>query len=151
MAKRVARTEWTKEDRQQAAIEYEVLGSFTKTSKSLGIPKQTIHNWSKEEWWVELTGQVRTEKTAQHRAQYSLIVDLAQDRIIEDLPNATAQQASVIGGIAFDKLRLIDNQPTSISANQDNKALADVCKELSRTMRDHGVVSTQHQVNKPDE
>ena len=34
-------------------------------------------------------------------------------------------------------------QATSISVTQDNRELAEVWKELSRTMRDHGVVSVQ--------
>ncbi len=137
-------TVWTREQKQQAAIEYEVTGSFTKTSKALSIPKQTIHNWSKEEWWVELTSQVRTEKTKQHRAKYSHILDLAQDRMVEDLPNATAQQASVIGGIAFDKLRLIDNLATSISGKAESmSSLAQEFRKISAQWDSLKVVATQ--------
>ncbi len=50
---------------------------------------------------------------------------------------------AVVGGIKEDKARVALGQATSISVTQDNRELAEVWKELSRTMRDHGVVSVQ--------
>ena len=151
MAKHVARTEWTKEDKQKAAIHYAVYGSLTRTGNELGIPVETVGSWKRraDESWVATVANVHDEKAEEHRASYVELVDLAQQQVKAKLPEATAAQAMVIAGIGTDKVRVHDGMPTSISANQDNKALADVCKELSRTMRDHGVVSTQHQVNKP--
>ena len=89
---------------------------------------------------------VHDEKAEEHRAAYVELVDLAQKQVKAKLPEATAAQAMVIAGIGTDKVRVHDGMPTSISASQDNRQLAEVCKELSRTMRDHGVVSTQHKV-----
>ncbi len=136
-------SKYTDDQRTEAAIQYEVTGSFKKTSKITGIPKSTLQDWAKTEWFIELTVTVRSEKKLRHRARFSKIVDMAQAQTIKELPNATAQQAAIIGGVAFDKLRLIDNQPTSITGHQDTRALAEICMELSRTMRDHRVVSVQ--------
>ncbi len=150
MGKQVSKgSKYSDEQRTEAAIQYEIIGSFKKTSKAVGIPKSTLQDWAKKEWWLEVGVIVRDENTQRMRSRYSKIVSKAQTQILKELPNATAQQASIVAGVAFDKMRLIDNKPTSISS-QDNRELAEVWKELSRTMRDHGVVSTQHQVNTPD-
>lgn len=145
MTKHVARTEWTKADKQEAAIHYAVYGSLAKIERELGIPKPTSCLWKNkgDAVWVETVAQVQTEKSEEHRAVYVQLVDQAQEQVRIKLPEATAAQAMVIAGIATDKVRVHDGMPTSISGSQDNRALADVCKELSRTMRDHGVVSVQ--------
>ena len=132
-------SKYSDEQRMEVAVLYAVSGNAKKVAKATGIPRTTIVGWKKADWWDDLVAQVRSENTARHRAEYSKIVDLAQKQTIKELPNATAQQASIISGVAFDKLRLIDNQPTSISSNQDSKTLAEACIELSRTMREKQV------------
>ena len=112
----VGGSKYSDEERTQAAIHYAITGLLTKTSKATNIPQSTLSSWTKQSWWDDLIATVRSEKTQEHRAQFSKILDLAQDRMIEGMPNATAQQAAIIGGVAFDKLRLIDNQPTSITS-----------------------------------
>jgi len=54
-----------------------------------------------------------------------------------------AYHSMLVSGISQDKARTQQNLPTSISSNLDSRALAEQCKELSRTMRDHRVVSVQ--------
>ena len=150
MAKQVSRTEWTQEQKSQACIQYAIEGSLAKIERGpLSIPSPTVCGWKKEAWWVELSEQVRSEKAEEHRAQYVQIVDKAQAQVLLKIGDASAAQANLIACQATDKVRLHDGMPTSISS-QDNRELATVCKELSRTMRDHGVVSTQHKVNTPN-
>jgi transposase-like protein len=124
---------WTREQKQDAALQYAINGSLVKTRKATGIPETTLSNWRRnDDEWLELIAEVRSEKTDEHRAQYSKILDLAHKQTIKELPNATAQQASIIGGVAFDKLRLIDNQPTSISSTTGGmKALVDKFNDLA--------------------
>jgi hypothetical protein len=100
--------------------------------------------------WVETVKQVQTEKGEEHRAMYVKIVDKAQKQVIKALPKANAAQANLIACQATDKVRLHDGMPNSIIANKDNRALAEVCKELSRTMRDHRVVSVQEESEEID-
>ncbi len=150
MGKQVSKgSKYSDVERTEAAIQYEITGSYRKTSKRTGIPDTTLRDWSKKEWWVEVGVIVRDENTQRMRSRYSKIVSKAQAQTLKMLPKATAQQASIVGAVAFDKMRLIDNKPTSITA-QDNRALADVCIELSRRMRQIDVVSTQHKVNTSD-
>ena len=138
------RTEWTKEQQENAVIEYSVRGSYVQTSKALSIPRKTIADWVKSEWGVLLTLKVRHEKQRLHIAKYNQMVDLAQDKAIELIPGIkSAKEATLVACMAQDKGQLLQGLPTSNNSNQDNRALAEACKELSRTMRDHGVVSVQ--------
>ena len=139
---------WTQDQKQQACIQYAIEGNLAKIARDTGIPRTTVNEWSKQEWWVESIVTVRHEKLDEHRAKYVQIVDKAQDQVLLKIGDASAAQANLIACQATDKVRLHDGMPTSISS-QDNRELATVCKELSRTMRDHGVVSTQHKVNTP--
>ncbi len=138
---------WTQDQKNQACIQYAIEGSLAKIERGpLSIPKPTVCGWKKEAWWVELSEQLQTEKLQEHRSQYVRIIDLAQQQVIAKIGDASAAQANLIACQATDKVRLHDGMPTSITS-KDNRELAEVWKELSRTMRDHGVVSTQHKVN----
>ena len=140
-------SKYSDQERMSAATQYAITGLLTKTSKSTGIPETTLSSWTKSDWWVEAIAKVRSEKTEEHRARYSEILSLSQDRMVEDMPNATAQQASIIGGVAFDKLRLIDNQPTSISGKAESMStLANEFRALSAKWEEKQsrVVSTQN-------
>ncbi len=139
-------THWTKEQKTEAAIHYAIYGSLAKIERDLGIPKSTACIWKNKNdaVWVETVKQVQTEKGEEHRAMYVKIVDKAQKQVIKALPKANAAQANLIACQATDKVRLHDGMPTSINDSMlDNRAFADMCKELSRTMRDHRVVSFQ--------
>ena len=146
MSKLVTRgSKYTDEQRISAAVIYAAKGTYSAVIREKNIPKSTLSNWSKTDWWVEVIAEVRTEKRGEHRAMYSQIVDKAQRITLEKLPDASAAQANLIACQATDKVKLHDGMPTSITGNIDNRALAEQCKELSRTMRDHRVVSTQPQ------
>ena len=146
MSKLVTRgSKYTDEQRISAAVIYAAKGTYSAVIREKNIPKSTLSNWSKTDWWDEVIAEVRTEKSGEHRANYVEIIDKAQKQTLKALPKANAAQAHLIACQATDKVRLHDGMPTSIASSIDNRALADVCKELSRTMRDHRVVSTQPQ------
>ncbi len=146
MSKLVTRgSKYTDEQRISAAVIYAAKGTYSAVIREKNIPKSTLSNWSKTDWWDEVIAEVRTEKSGEHRANYVKIIDKAQKQTLKALPKANAAQAHLIACQATDKVRLHDGMPTSIASSIDNRALADVCKELSRTMRDHRVVSTQPQ------
>ena len=140
-------SKYTDDQRKQAAMQYAVDGLLSKIEQQQGIPHQTLCDWKQTEWWVEIVGEVRLQKEGELDAKLTKLIDNSYDHALDELEkgDVTYSQALVGGSIAFDKQRILRNLPTSISASQDNRQLADVCKELSRTMRDHGVVSTQKQ------
>ncbi len=144
MDKLVSRgSKYTDEQRIGAAVLYAAKGTYSAVVREQGIPKSTLSNWSKADWWDEVVVEVRTEKSGEHRANYVEIIDKAQQQTLKALPRANAAQAHLIACQATDKVRLHDGMPSSISSNLDTRDLAEQWKELSRTMRDHRVVSVQ--------
>jgi len=151
-------SQYTDEQRIAVLADYYVIGNITKTADMHNMPKQTVSSWVRSEWGVEILGQIGTEKGEEFDANLTKLLDAAfeqaQDRIENGDYRVTKDgklfrvpmggyQLVIAGSTAYDKRQLHRNQPTSITSGQDTRALAEQCKELSRTMRDHRVVSTQ--------
>ena len=167
MGKLVAsRSKYTDDQRRQAVVEYCVNGLMTKVSESTGIPETTLATWKNNtDWWDDLVVSVRSEINEVILAQNMEIAQKAGERVLDSLENGDeklvwdkekkqhvikrvkpgAYHSMLVSGISQDKARTQQNLPTSITGSIDNRALAEQCKELSRTMRDHRVVSTQPQ------
>ncbi len=158
------RSKYSDEDRRKAVVEYCVNGLMTKVSESTGIPETTLATWkNKTDWWVDLVVSVRSEINEVILAQNMEIAQKAGERVLDSLENGDeklvwdkekkqhvikrvkpgAYHSMLVSGISQDKARTQQNLPTSITGSIDNRALAEQCKELSRTMRDHRVVSVQ--------
>ena len=147
MAKQV--TVWTREQKQQAAIQYAIQGSLKKIEDGpLSIPSPTVCGWKKEDWWVELVEELRTEKLQEHVAKYNQMVDLAQDKALELIPDMkSAKEATLVACMSNDKSLLLQGKPTSISGKAESMgALAAEFKALSAKWDEKqvNVVSTQH-------
>ena len=155
--KKVTKRRYTREQKQQAAIEYAIRGSYTQVGLHLDIPKQTVIDWAhKWEGWDAIIMQVHSEKEQQHRANYSKIIDLAQQQVIAKMGDATAAQANLIACQDTDKIRLIDNRPTSISSSTGSQAaiqgLIEQFKKVSRENRDITAFKTTYaEVEKDNE
>ena len=118
------------EDRRNAVVNYQVHGSYKKTAEVTGIPASTIRGWAKSDWWLDVSTTVRAETDDKVRAKMLQIVDSAQDRVLEALPEASAAQAATVMGISFDKVRILDNQPTVITQGSSGGIQAQL-EELS--------------------
>ena len=153
-------SQYTNDQRIAVISDYVVLGNQTKVSEPHRIPLTTVHEWIKSEWGVELTEEIRSEKGPELDANFTKLIDSAfeqaQDRVENGDYRVTkdgklirvpmgGKELVISGATVYDKQRLHRNQPTSISGSIDNRALAEQCKELSRTMRDHRVVSVQEE------
>ena len=82
---------------------------------------------------------VKTKKAIKHDDGS---LEVAEDYELKRVP-MSGKDLIVGGAVVYDKQRLHRNQPTSITSKHDNRTMLEACKELSRTMRDHGVVSVQ--------
>ena len=133
MSKLVTRgSKYTDDQRISAAVIYAAKGTYSAVIREKNIPKSTLSNWSKTDWWDEVVAEVRTEKSGEHRAMYTQIVDLAQEVTLDKLPDANAAQAHLIACQATDKVRLHDGMPTAITGkSEDMAALAQEFKALS--------------------
>jgi len=167
-------SQYTNEQRFNVIADLFVIGSITKTAEMHNMPKQTVHNWAKSEWGVELLGQIGTEKGGEFDAHLTKLINVSFDEAEDRIKNGdfrlvktkkavkhddgtlevsedyelkrvpmTGKDLIVGGAVVYDKRQLHRNQPTSITSKHDNRAMLEACKELSRTMRDHRVVSVQ--------
>jgi transposase-like protein len=106
--------------KEQAAIQYAIDGCLSKVARDIDVPRTTVNDWSKEEWWDGIIDKVRHEKQQEHIATYTKIVDEAQKVVLEKLPEASASQASLIACQAQDKSLLLQGKATSISRNTNS-------------------------------
>ncbi len=142
---------YSNEIRQQAGLEYAICGSLATVNRSMDISMATLSTWNSNGVWDELIEQVRTEKASEHRAQYSKIIDTAQAKALELIPNMTdAKAAVIIAATATDKVRLADNMPTSIRG--DSKTMQSMIERFEKIEQDHqqiqgSVVSVQPKDN----
>ena len=155
-------SQYSNEDRIRAISAFITLGNFQKVSESVDIPRTTIQEWSKSEWWQEAIVAIRQEKAEEFDVILSNIVQegflQAHDRLSKG-NHAYTKDGEYIGrqemsgrdigtltGIMYDKLRIHRNMPTSISSNGGTDAkleiLASKMMELSR-QNDAKVVSDQ--------
>ena len=87
---------------------------------------------------------VKTKKAIKHDDGS---LEVSEDYELKRVP-MSGRDLAVVGGIKEDKARVALGQATSITSNQDNRALSEVCKELSRTMsKELGRAWTEKQVN----
>lgn len=135
---------WSREIKTQAAIQYAICGSLSQIERDMDIPTQTLSEWKQnDEHWHDTVGKHREENDDKILANAAKIIDLAQKRTIEAMPDATAAQASIVGATWVDKGRLIRNQPTSIRGDSGTvQALALEFKQLAEASRN--VVSVQN-------
>ena len=151
---------YTNEQRRSVIADYFVTGNITKTADMNNMPRRTVGTWIKSEWGVELLAEVRHEKGEEYDANLTKLIDSAfaeaQDRIDNGDYRVTkdgklirvpmgGKELVISGATVYDKQRLHRNQPTAITGSTDYKALAEQCKELSRTMRDYRVVAVQEE------
>ena len=155
-------------DRYRAVTEFMVTGSIKKTSENLNIPVRTLYDWAKEEWWQTELEKLRIENKDLLASKLRNIVESGLDQIQDRIINgdafltkdkdedgnqvdvikrkpASLRDLGTVTGISFDKLRLINNEPTSISANgsKELQALAEQFAKLSNTKIIEGQCETK--------
>jgi len=134
---------WTNEDRRLAAMLYLTKGSYKAVERATGIPDSTLGLWSKTEWWAELTTECKGIVEGEIRSGYLAVVKAGTKQALEAMDKANTSQAMTASAIAFDKIRLLDNQPTSIGIKVDSGGVLSKLEELSDRLnqREASVVS----------
>jgi len=146
-------------ERERVIAEYAVLGSQKQVSVACGVPHKTVNCWINSEWGQELLAQIRIENQQEFIAGYTKIVrtnlEAQNDRLLHgdvvgtdedgnELRQAVRYRDLVVGaGIAVDKIRLLSNQATSITATDGT--LARIADQLAQytTARKEKVIATQ--------
>ena len=110
-------SKYTDEDRRKAVVLYAVMGTDRAVARELGMPDRTITDWRKTEWWEQVSATVRDEIEDKLRATFRKVAvegtQLALNAIRDG--DLKGKEAMITAGIAYDKLRLSENRPTSIT------------------------------------
>ncbi len=145
-------SQYTDDQRRAVIADFVVTGNIARTAVMHNMPEQTIRDWTKSEWGVELVGEIRDQKGEELDANLTKLIDAAfeqaQDRIEHGDYRVTKDgmlfrvpmggyQLVISGATAYDKRQLHRNQPTAISGkSEDMKALANEFAKLSDEMNE---------------
>ena len=127
-------TKYTRTDRYKAAAALVATSNSKAASRESGIPASTIRHWSQnDDDFQMMCHEIWSEFGAKMRPKLAEIIDESADQILDRIRNGDVirdtktgnliripikgRDLAIIGGVAFDKLRLAENQPTSISGN----------------------------------
>ncbi len=125
-------SKYTDEDRRQAVVLYLTLGTNTAVAKELGCGQTTISNWRRTDWWEQESVRVCQEIEDEFRAKLRAVALKGTELALECIESKElkGKEAMVTAGIAYDKLRLSENRPTTISATSDG--IQAKLKEISK-------------------
>ena len=161
-------TKHPREDRYKAAAALIATGNSKAASRESGIPASTIRHWSQNDDDFQMMCQeIRTEFGEKIKIKLAEIIDESADQTLDRIRNGDVirdpktgelvrvpikgRDLAIIGAVAFDKHRLILNQPTSITQSSSGldamvkkfEAIADAYNE-----RQARVVAVQEESRK---
>jgi hypothetical protein len=130
---------YTREDRYKAAALFIGTGNSMAVSRETDIPASTVRHWLHyDEDFQLMCEEIRVEFDDKIKYKYVQIIDEAADQVMDRSENGDfvrdnrtgelvrvpvkGKDATVIGAIHFDKLRLAENQPTKIVQHESSEA-----------------------------
>ncbi len=149
-------TKHTRTDRYKAAAALVATGNSKAASRESGIPASTIRHWSKnDDDFLLMCQEIKTEFGEKIKYKFAEIINESADQTLDRLQNGDVirdtktgelvrvpikgRDLAIIGAVAFDKLRLAENQPTNIIQHENSeehlKRLADQCNAISKATR----------------
>ncbi len=129
-------SKYTDEDRRKAVVLYLVLGSDTAVAKESGYPRRTISRWRNSDWWEQVATTVSGEIEDKLRATFRKVALEGGQAALDAIRSKElkGKEAMIMSGIAYDKLRLSENRPTSISASTGTQGIQARLEEISDRM-----------------
>lgn len=133
------------ETRRLVVASYMQYGSLRRVVEITGVPRETIRDWLRSEWWDEIATNVRQQVEHSTRAKLQAIVTAGLDETHDRLLNGnevltklgkervkmSGRDAALVTVMMYDKLRLSLNLPGRISDNTGVKDLAAQLEALS--------------------
>jgi len=113
----VTGSKYTDEDRRKAVVLYMVLGTNTAVAKELNCDNSVISRWRNTDWWQQESQRVAEEIEDKFRASLRKVAVEGTQLALDAIRNKElkGKEAMITAGIAYDKLRLSENRPTSIT------------------------------------
>ena len=133
-------------DKRRAVAAFMVSGRDQDAADEIGASHTTIHRMRKKEWWKELEKEIAAQLSRSHVAKLHSVIQEANDELLDRLRNGDTQvlsngkvvrfpvkarDASFAANLAYEKLRLVNNQPTSIKQDQGLVALAQTFQQIA--------------------
>ena len=146
-------TKHTRENRYKAAAALVASGNSKAAAQQSGIPASTIRHWShNDEDFQMMCQEIKTEFGEKIKYKFAEIIDESADQTLDRLRHGDVirdtktgelvripvkgRDAAIIGAVAFDKLRLAENQPTNIvqheNGEEQGKRLVEQFNAISR-------------------
>ena len=146
-------TKHTRTDRYKAAAALVATGNSKAASRESGIPASTIRHWSQnDDDFLLMCQEIKTEFGEKIKYKFAEIINESADQTLDRLRHGDVirdtktgemirvpikgRDAAIIGAVAFDKLRLAENQPTNIVQHENwderRKHLAEEMKAISK-------------------
>jgi hypothetical protein len=79
------KNKYTWEDKLLVASKFQQLGNARLVSELTGVPYQTILDWRKTEWWIELMDELKQIKRSKTGAKLAEIIEVGTDLIMDRL------------------------------------------------------------------
>ena len=138
----------TREARYKAAAALISTGNSKVAASESGVPSSTIRHWRQHDAdFALICEELRAEFSERIKGQLTEIIEKANVETLDRLEHGDAirdtktgelsrlpikgKESAIIAAVAIDKLRLLENQPTSIVAKTDVSALAEQFRQLS--------------------
>ena len=128
----------TIENRYRAAAALIATGNSMDASRESGIPASTIRHWThNDDDFQMICQEIRTEFGERIKHQLAEIIHESAKETLDRVKNGDVirdtktgelvrvpikgRDLAIIGGVAFDKLRLAENQPTNIVQHESSE------------------------------
>ena len=149
-------TKYTRADRYKAAAALVAGSNSIAASRQSGIPASTIRHWAHNDLDFQLMCQeIKAEYGEEIKYKYVQIINESADQTLDRLQHGDVvrdtksgdlvrvpikgKDAAIIGAVAFDKLRLAENQPTNIVQHENTD------ENLRRLLEEFEAISEAYQ------
>lgn len=140
----MARTRTYTDEEKAAALEALNLcgGNYAETERAIGVPAETVRLWAKG---VSVSDAVYADYAAKKAGRATATVRALNARLAEALFDETKIESARYGelvtafGVTFDKLRLMDSQPTQITESRSDAQLREKAEELLARLVEAGM------------
>ena len=134
----MSKRSYSLEDKYRAAAAVVASGSVEGASRQTGIPASTIRDWGKDEEFKKFGQEIRAEYGDEIKSNLAQIVKEGTDQIRDRIKDGdyildkngelkrrpmSGRDLTITAGVAFDKLRVLEGQPTQIIRQEDGLSM----------------------------
>ena len=156
-------SQWSLEKKEEACYLYNIQwGSYTKVHQLTGVPVATLRNWSKTQWWADMTKEIRTRHNNRMDGKFTHRIDKLADEILDRLENGD-EHVTPKGTVVRKKVSLRDcsdalqklmqqrylmrGEPTSRTEKREVQILEDKIAEYAKARKEEQAAKAEDKEN----